>query len=288
MNIVVTNDDGLHTPGIWLLAQAALPYGNVSVVAPDREQSGVGVGVTLQHPVKISEAIPRIEGVKALAVEGTPADSVLLALQGLTPKPVDLLVSGINEGANLGMNVLVSGTVGAAFQAHFFGVPAIAFSVATPTAEGEAGKPRTRQRANFSVAAKLARVLIKMFRDGVLGGSVLLNVNFPNIPLSEIEGISVTKLAKGKYGETLEKLPTDRHDYYWIGRGRPEWIVEEGTDVWAVRNKRISITPLHIDLTHDVSSPLLAGFAPDIFRELKDGTSALAPEAAPAAPQRTP
>ena len=243
-----------------MLAEAVRPYGHVSVVAPDREQSGAGVGITLQHPVKISPAIPR--------VEGTPADSVLLALQGLTPKPVDLVVSGINEGANMGMTVLASGTVGAAFQAHFFGVPAIALSVATPIREGE---PKVRQQANFTVAAKFARLLAPMFRDGVLSGPLLLNVNFPNIPLEEIEGISVTRLAKGRYGETLEKLPTDRHDYYWIGRGRPEWNPKEGTDVWALRNRRISIPPLHTNLTLDASTPLLEGFTPELFRQLRGG-----------------
>jgi 5'-nucleotidase len=266
VNIVVTNDDGLHTKGIWALAEAVGTVGSVSVVAPDREQSGVGVGITLQHPVKISEAISRLEGVRTLSVEGTPADSVLLALQGLTPQPVDLVVSGINEGANLGMNVLVSGTVGAAFQAHFFGVPAVALSVATPMTETE---PKVRQRANFEASARFAQVIARLFRDKVLSGPMLLNVNFPNVPLADIEGVKITRLAKGRYVDTLEKLPTDRHTYYWIARGRPEWVMEEGTDVWALRNRYISVTPLHIDLTHDMSAPLLQGFGPEIFKALK-------------------
>ncbi len=262
----MTNDDGLHTPGIWVLAEAVSRSGAISVVAPDREQSGVGVGITLQHPVKVSEAISRIEGVTTLSVEGTPADSVLLALQGLTPKPVDLVVSGINEGANLGMNVLVSGTVGAAFQAHFFGVPAIALSVAARMTDTV---PKVRQPSNFQAAGRFGQVIAQLFRDKILSGPMLLNVNFPNLPLAEIEGVKVTRLAKGRYVDTLEKLPTDRHTYYWIGKGRPEWDAEPGTDVWAIRNKFISITPLHMNLTHDVSTPLLEGFSGDIFRELK-------------------
>lgn len=257
MNIVVTNDDGLYTNGIWSLAGSAARVGNVSVVAPDREQSGTGLGVSLQHPVKIYDAIPRIEGIKTIAVEGTPADSVLLAVQGLTPQPVDLVLSGINEGANLGFNVLVSGTVGAAFQAHIFGVPAVAISI--PTVE----KPR------FEVAAQLAGILARMFRDNILSGPMVLNVNVPNVPLDEIQGLRVTRLAKGKYIETLEKLQTERHVYYWMAKGRPEWVVDPGTDVWAVRNNFISITPLHIDLTHDLSAPLLEGFGPEILHELK-------------------
>lgn len=257
MNIVVTNDDGLYTPGIWMLAEAAAQVGTVSVVAPDREQSGVGLGISLQNPVKVSDSISRIEGVKALAVEGTPADSVLLAAQGLTPKPVDLVLSGINEGSNIGHNVLVSGTVGAAFQAHFFGIPAIAFSVAT------------LKDPIFAPAARLARILAEMFRDGTLSGPMLLNVNFPNLPLEQIEGISITRLARGRYVDTLEKVNTERHHYYWLARGKAEWEAGEGTDVWAIRNKRISITPLQIDLTHSVASPLLDGFAGDIFKVLK-------------------
>ena len=260
MNIVVTNDDGLHTPGIWTLADALTKVGSVSVVAPDREQSGVGIGITLLHPVKISEALPRIEGVKTLSVEGTPADSVLLAVQGLTPKPVGLVVSGINEGANMGINVLVSGTVGAAFQAHFFNIPAIAVSVAGP-------KPK-----HFAPAARVAQVLATMFRDGTLSGPMLLNVNLPDRPMEEIEGLRITRLVRGGYVETLEKLETDRHTYYWMARGRPEWIVEEGTDLWAIRNRFISITPLHIDLTHDVTSTLLEGFGTEMFTAFKDAS----------------
>ena len=257
MNIVVTNDDGLHTPGIWALAEAASKVGHVSVVAPDREQSGVSLGITLNHPVKVSEAVPRVEGIKALAVEGTPADSILLAAQELTPQPVDLVLSGINEGANTGMNVLVSGTVGAAFQAHFFGIPAIALSVATV------------KDPVLEPAALLAGVLARMFRDGILTGAMLLNVNLPNIPLDEIEGINVTRLARGRYVDTIQKVDSERHTYYWMARGKSEWEEEEGTDIWAIRRKRISITPLHIDLTSDVTAPFLDGFAPEIFKQLK-------------------
>ena len=257
MNIVVTNDDGLHTAGIWALAEAASQVGHVTVVAPDREQSGVGMGISLRNPVKVTEAIPRIEGIRALAVEGTPADTILLAAQEITPKPVDLVLSGVNEGSNTGMNILVSGTVGAAFQAHFFGIPAIAISVATV------------KDPVLEPAAKIARVMATMFRDGVLSGPLLLNVNLPNVPVEEIEGIAITRLAKGRYVDTIEKMGSERHTYYWMARGKSQWEEEEGTDVWAIRNKRISITPLHIDLTSDATAPMLNGFASEIFSQLK-------------------
>ena len=258
MNIVVTNDDGLHTPGIWALAETLAQVGDVTVVAPDREQSGVGLGITLHHPVKVYEAIPRVEGIKAYAVEGTPADSVLLAAQELGPSPVDLVVSGINEGANLGMNVLVSGTVGAAFEAHFFGIPAIAISVAS------------LKDVVFGPAARLGRVMAQMFKDGTMAGPMLLNVNLPNQALEDIEGLLVTRLARGRYLDSIEKLETDRHHYYWLAKGKTEWDEEEGTDVWAIRRKRVSVTPLHIDLTSDAVTTLLEGFGPEIFRELNE------------------
>lgn len=258
MNIVVTNDDGLHTPGIWTLAGALAQVGNVSVVAPDREQSGVGMGITFVHPVRVSEAVSRIEGVRTLAVEGTPADSVILAVQGLTPQPVDLVVSGINEGGNTGMNVLVSGTVGAAFQAHLWDIPAIAISVAAT------------QDYRFDAAARLAQVLARMCRDGRFYGPMLLNINLPSLPLEEVAGVEITRLAKGRYNNTLQKVDSAKYDYYWVARGKADWEAEEGTDVWAIRNKRISITPLHIDLTSDRSAPLLTGFAEAIFAALKE------------------
>lgn len=261
MNIVVTNDDGIHTPGIWALAAALTQVGNVSVVAPDRERSGVGLAISLHHPVKVSDSIPRIHGVKALAVEGTPADCILLAAQGLTPEPVDLVISGINEGANVGMNVLVSGTVGAAFQAHFFGIPAIAISVAT------------LKDPTFEASARLAAILATMFRDGTLRGPMLLNVNAPNIATDSVEGILVTRLGRGRFVDTLEKVATERHNYYWLAHGRSEWEEEDGTDIWAIRRKLISITPLHIDLTSDAASPILRGFGPQIFEDLQMPTS---------------
>ena len=257
MNIVVTNDDGLYTEGIWTLAEALTAVGRVSVVAPDREQSGVGMGINFLHPVRVSQAPSRIEGVHALAVEGTPADCIVLAVQGLTPEPVDLVVSGINEGANTGINILVSGTVGGAVQAHFWDIPAVAVSVM--------GTDGWR----FEPAARMAQTLAMMFRDGDLSGPMLLNVNVPNVPLSEIEGVAVTRLAKGRYKETLQKADTPRHDYYYIARGKVEWEAEDGTDVWALRNNRISVTALHIDLTSDVIAPLLSECAPAIFDRVR-------------------
>ncbi len=256
-NIVLTNDDGAHTKGIWTLAQALLETGNVTVVAPDREQSGVGMAISFNAPVRITESLPRIGGVKTFLVEGTPADAVLLAVQGHAPSPVDLVISGINEGANVGMNVLVSGTVGAAFQAHCWDIPAIAISVAGT------------EKFIFDGAAKVAQVLAHMFRDGTLSGPMLLNVNVPSIAPDEIQGVRITRLGRGRYKETLEKANAAKPNYYWVARGKADWQAEEGTDVWAIRNKFVSITPLHIDLTSDVVAPMLSEFAPAIYQAFK-------------------
>lgn len=258
MNILVTNDDGLYTPGIWSLAEALTNVGSVTVIAPDREQSGVGSGVSIQHPVRVSEAMSQIEGVVAYSVEGTPGDCIVLAMQGITPKP-DLVVSGINEGANTGIYVLMSGTVGAAVQAHLWNVPSIAVSVSS------------MKTVRFDVAAAMGRVLAQMFRDEVLAGPMLLNVNLPNVGLDEIEGIQIARLARGSFEAKLEKAESPRHDYYYIARGKTEWNEQQGTDVWAIRNRYVSITPLHLELTSDVFEPMMTEFAPTIFERLKDG-----------------
>ena len=258
MNILVTNDDGLYTPGIWTLAEAMAAVGTVTVIAPDREQSGVGAAITIQHPVRISEVMPRIEGIKAYSVEGTPGDCVILAMQGIMPKP-DLVVSGINEGANTGIYVMMSGTVGAAVHANLWGVPSIALSVISLT------------DVRFDAAAAVGQVLAQMFLDETLTGPMLLNVNLPNTPLDEIDGVLVTKLAQGAFEPKLEKAQNPKHDYYYIARGKTEWNAEKGSDIWAVRNRFVSITPLHLELTSDVFAPVLAEFAPVIAERLKNG-----------------
>ena len=218
----------------------------------------MGAAVTIQHPVRVSEVMPRIEGVKAYSVEGTPGDCVILAMQGIMPKP-DLVVSGINEGANTGIYVMMSGTVGAAVHANLWGAPSIALSVTSLT------------DVRFDAAAAVGQVLARMFFDETLTGPMLLNVNLPNIALDEIEDVLVTKLAQGAFEPKLEKAQSPKHDYYYIARGKTEWNAEKGSDIWAVRNRYVSITPLHLELTSDVFAPVLAEFAPVIAERLKNG-----------------
>ena len=233
MRILVTNDDGILAPGLWKLVNALRDVGEVIVVAPDREQSAVGTSVTLHHPLRIKEVQPRIKGVTACAVEGTPSDSVILGLKLFAKDKVDLVVSGINEGVNLGNDVFISGTVAGALQGYFYEIPSIAISTALL-----GGKVR------FEAAAKIGALLAKRVRDGVLHPRSLLCVNTPYLKPEQIEGVELTKLGRRTYHDEIQKGHDGKRDYYWIVRGEPVWDDIEGTDIWAIRNKRIAITPL--------------------------------------------
>ena len=246
MNILVTNDDGVHAAGLWAAVEALKGIGDVVVVAPYREQSGGGPSVTLNSPVRVTQVAPAIEGTQTHAVEGTPADSVTLAVETLMER-VDLVVAGINNGANLGEDVLVSGTVGAALHGYFRGIPSIAVSVASLRA------------TDFQAAGQLLSALARQFGNGSLPKSVVLNVNIPPVKPEEIRGIDVTRLARRRYADTVRQGDDGKRGFYWITRSRPAWQVDEGTDAWSVLHRRISITPLQTDLTSTATLDGLAG-----------------------------
>jgi len=257
MNILVTNDDGVFAPGLWALARELAQVGRVMVVAPDRGQSGVGTAVSLYRGLRVNKVFSLIEDVDAYAVPGTPADCVILGLGSLSEEPVDLVVSGINEGANLGNDVLISGTVGAAFQGFFRGLPSIAISVAA------------FEDIDFVPAAKTAALLARQVAEHALPNHVLLNVNVPNLPLEQIAGVAITRLAHRNYMDLVET----HHDalgrrYYSIVRGKPDWHVARNTDIWAIRKGMISITPLHSDLVHRPSRCALEGWCAAIHQGL--------------------
>ena len=233
MRILLTNDDGINAPGLWAAAKALKEVGKVIVVAPDREQSGIGTAVTLHQPIRVFEVRPQIRGVKTYAVQGTPSDSVIVGLETLIKGNVDLLVSGINQGANLGEDIVLSGTVSAALQGYFRKIPSLALSVTA------------LRDVKYGPAALLAKSLAQSVGEDTLPRPILLNVNLPNLALDEIEGIEVTELGHRVYRDTINEGHDGRHKYYWIKLDRPVREVVEGSDVWAVRNKRISITPLH-------------------------------------------
>jgi 5'-nucleotidase len=229
--ILVTNDDGVFSEGIKLLAAALSKVAEVWVVAPDREQSAMGHALTLSRPLRMQRMEERW-----FAVDGTPTDCVNLGvlhlLKGSLP---DLVFSGINFGLNLGDDVTYSGTVSATFEGTLLGIPSVAFS--QEVAEG----------FSFEPAARFARQMAELLLGQDLPRDLLLNVN---VPAGEIRGVSFTKLGRRTYQQSvIEKLDPRGRKYYWIA-GTPQWQTASGTDHEAVSNGRISVTPLHLDLTH--------------------------------------
>lgn len=257
LRILVTNDDGIYAPGLWALVAELERIAQVIVVAPDREQSAMGTSVTLRHPLRVNRVRPLLEGVEAYSVEGTPADSVILALGTLIEAGVDMVVSGINEGANLGSDVFISGTVGAAFQGHLRGLPAIALSVA---AFGD---------LHLDTAARLAALLAGKMSAKALPPDILLNVNVPNLPPDEIKGIEITRLAPHSYTDVVEEGHDGKRKCYWIVRGQPQRNMDKGTDVWAVSSDIISILPIGSDLSTAPAPSSLKDLCSQLFHDLR-------------------
>ncbi len=233
--IVVSNDDGIRSPGIKALASAMSGIGEVVVVAPDRERSAAGHSLSLSHPLRVEETSPGW-----YSVDGTPTDCVNLAVNGiLRRRQITLVVSGINKGANMGDDITYSGTVAAALEGTLLGIPSIAFSLAT------------WERYDFEVAASFA---VKVVRNVLVHGlpkDTLLNVNVPPLPESEINGIRVTQMGKRIYGDAIvrKRDPRGRH-YYWIGGDKLAHEGVPGSDLEALEAGFISVTPLHLDMTH--------------------------------------
>ena len=254
MKILITNDDGVESPGLWAAVDALKGTGDIYVAAPDREQSGVGTALTLHIPIRAKEITPLVEkGVgemKAYAIEGTPGDSCVLGLEKLVG-PVDLVVSGINQGANVGEDVLISGTVGAALQGHLRGYPSIAISVASV------------RNTRYDVAASLLESLGKQMADGKTLPPSLINVNLPNEPRDRIKGLKVTTLGARSYGENIKDGTDGRRSYYWISRDKfLNPLQEENSDSKALKENFVSVTPLRITLTDHDSLPQVE----DLFR----------------------
>lgn len=230
IRILVTNDDGVYSEGIKLLAAALADLGEVWIVAPDREQSATSHSLTLHRPLRLRKLEER-----QYAVDGTPTDCVSLAvLWLLKDHPPDLIVSGINFGLNLGDDVTYSGTVSATFEASLLGIPSIAFSQ-------EVG-----EHFSFAPAAQFAHDLVQELLQQSLPADLLLNVNFP---AGELKGVRFTRLGHRVYKQAVvEKVDPRGRNYYWIA-GTPEWEAGEGTDWAAISSGHIAITPLHLDLT---------------------------------------
>lgn len=239
--ILVSNDDGIDSPGLLALKQALEAVGEVTVCAPEHNWSAAGHTKTMHKPLRISETT-LADGSRAYTTSGAPADCVALAIMGILPRKPDLVVAGINRGANLGHDLTYSGTVAAAMEGVIFEVPSIAVSLDCKNTPD----PQVLRDA----AAFVARLARQVLTHG-LPPNTLLNVNVPNLPAQEIAGVEVTRQGQRVYRDVLveRKDPWGRN-YYWIGGDEPTGIVEEGTDVGAVYEGKISITPVQLDLTN--------------------------------------
>jgi 5'/3'-nucleotidase len=257
LKILVTNDDGVAARGLWALVRELRRIAEVVVVAPDRDQSGIGTAVTLHHPVRISPLPPEVSRVEAYSVEGTPADTVILALKALLKDSVDMVFSGINEGSNLGNDVLISGTFSAALQGYFYGLPSVAISVAAI------------KKVRFDVAAKFGALIAQEVAAEKMPPKFLLNINLPNLPLEQIAGLEMTRLGERSYMDNIKAGHDGKRKYYWIVRGKPDWKEVEGTDIWALGQNKISVTPLHSDLSSDIHLKQLGKAYSSLFQNLK-------------------
>jgi 5'-nucleotidase len=257
MRILITNDDGIFAPGLWTLVKELKNIAQVVVVAPDREQSAIGTAVTLRQPLRTQRVIPLVPEVETYAVEGTPADSVILALGKLVKNKIDLVVSGINQGPNLGDDVLISGTVGAALQGYLRGIPALAISAAKADS------------LYLNNAARLAALLVRKIDSNSLPTNILLNVNLPGLPLVKIKGAKITRLASESHAETVEERFDGKREYYWVVRQQTNTDRNRNTDIWAIEQGNISITPLHTNLLHKSSPSIPDSLCSDLVQELQ-------------------
>jgi len=237
-HILVTNDDGVHSPGLLALKCALEHVGKVTVFAPDHNWSAAGHTKTMHKPLRVSRLELR-DGSPAMTTTGAPSDCVGLALLGLIEPPPDLVVSGVNQGPNLGHDITYSGTVAAAMEAVVFGLPAIAVSLDSFDSSNE-----------FEPAAGFAARLAGMVLEQGLPENTFLNVNVPPLPKEQIRGVAITRLGRRLYHDVLicRQDPRGR-DYYWIGGEPPSGVIEDGTDIGAVANGYISVTPLCMDMT---------------------------------------
>ncbi len=239
MNILLSNDDGIDAPGLHALAAALKGRAELFIVAPEREQSAVGHAITIHNPLKVSERYYN-DTRFGYAVSGTPADCVKLALSSLLPWKPDLLVSGVNQGANLGTDIIYSGTVSAATEGTLLGVPSVAISVDS-----------YKRTAHFATAAQVALELIDFLPEFDMPPGTLLNVNVPDSEKKDIRGWRLTFQGRTRYVEKyVERIDPRGNMYYWIDGDLVEQEEEAHADYRAVKNGYVSITPIHFDVTN--------------------------------------
>ena len=241
MRILLSNDDGYFAPGLAILAESLAGLGTITVVAPERDHSGASNSLTLDRPLTVRESANGFR-----FVNGTPTDCVHLAVTGLLEDMPDMIVSGINLGANMGDDTIYSGTVAAATEGYLLGIPSLAISLTS-----KAGR-------HYKTAARVARELVDRFQRLPLGEPVLLNVNVPDIPYEALKGIEVTRLGKRHKAEPVIKTTTPRNQtVYWVGAAGSAQDAGPGTDFHAVAADRVSLAPLQMDLSHPQQIPVV-------------------------------
>lgn len=251
MKILLSNDDGFLAPGLSMLAKVLGEFADITVVAPDRNRSGASNSLTLTNPLRIMKTENGF-----ISVNGTPTDCVHLAVTGLLKEMPDMVVSGINEGSNLSDDVLYSGTVAAATEGRFLGLPSIAVSLAGPRC------------LHYETAGYIAQLLVKRIVKDPLPKDTILNVNVPDLAISELKGIQVTRLGTRHIAEpTIKTLDPRGRRIFWIGQPGPEQDAGPGTDFYAVNTGYVSITPLHLDLTHYKVFDQLSGWVKELKME---------------------
>ena len=235
MRILLSNDDGYFAPGLAALAEALGQFGEVVVVAPEQNRSGASNSLTLDRPLLLKKAANGF-----YFVNGTPTDCVHLAVTGMLDELPDIIVSGINLGANMGDDTIYSGTVAAATEGYLLGIPSIAVSLTSFAGE------------YFSTAGKVAAEIVAKYIEKPIAEPVLLNVNVPDIPYAELQGMEITRLGRRHKAEPVVKMKSPRNEtVYWVGAAGAAADAGPGTDFHAVEHGRVSITPLQIDLTHN-------------------------------------
>ncbi len=241
MRILLSNDDGYFSPGLAALARALAALGEVTVVAPERDRSGASNSLTLDRPLSVRTAANGF-----FFVNGTPTDCVHLAVTGLLDHLPDIVVSGINHGANMGDDTIYSGTVAAATEGYLLGIPSIAISL------------NSRDPHNFDTAGWVAADLVRRFVRQPVGQPVLINVNVPDVAHAALAGMEVTRLGKRHKAEAVVKTTNPRgQTVYWVGAAGGAQDAGPGTDFHAVSANKVSITPLQVDLTHNPQIPFI-------------------------------
>ena len=257
MHFLISNDDGIEAPGIQVLSEHVRRLGTVTIVAPERNCSGASNSLTLDSPVRIDQLEEA-----TYRVRGTPSDCVHIALTGLLEDDPDIVVSGINAGANLGDDVIYSGTVAAAMEGRFLGFPAIAVSLVF--------KDRPR---HFETAARAVVLLIERLMTVPLHPDTILNMNVPDVPWKEIDGFEVTRLGYRHRAEPVVKMDDPRgRPMYWIGPAGEGQDAGPGTDFHAIANKRVSVTPIHVDLTRYQALDQVRNWVSEIDKDAEPGS----------------